>query len=76
MTLGIQVQLMPMRLLVMLKIRMVKLVLLVEMPLEEIQVQLVRLLLLSMRLGLLLQLLFGMRLVLMKLLGLLVIVQL
>ena len=45
-TLGIQVQLMPMRLLVMLKIRMVKLVLLVEMPLEEIQVQLVRLLLL------------------------------
>ena len=67
---------MPMRLLVMLKIRMVKLVLLVEMPLEEIQVQLVRLLLLSMRLGLLLQLLFGMRLVLMKLLGLLVIVQL
>ena len=60
----------------MLKIRMVKLVLLVEMPLEEIQVQLVRLLLLSMRLGLLLQLLFGMRLVLMKLLGLLVIVQL
>lgn len=30
----------------MLKIRMVKLVLLVEMPLEEIQVQLVRLLLL------------------------------
>jgi len=38
-TLGIQVKLMPMRPLVMLKIRMVKLVLLVEMPLEEILVQ-------------------------------------